>query len=105
MLKTEFIPKDIQLYVNQLIHGSLMKELLQEYHSKYVYCAFANSLLQRNGRFSYNYRKLFKIGGITFHYKIVYKNHTHNITPRGYLPKRYFFSSGMNRYTGYFENE
>ena len=99
------IPKDVDLYVHRMIHESLTKELDREYHSKYNYSAITNALYISIYSVGCNYRNIHKFGidGCKFVsgiWKPVIPYYHNNNEPVR-LPKRYFFSSGMNSLTGY----
>ena len=102
----QIIPSDIEIYVHRVIHESLTEELIREYHSKYNYCIKTHVLLSNNYVMC-NFRNIHKCGiyGYIFIGGLLWESptsHYHDNEEPVCLPKRYFFSSGMNSLIGYF---
>ena len=97
------IPKDVELYIYRLIHESLMKELVKEYHSLYKW---GNQTLLGRGLVSTgtsldilvaNYRDCTD-------YETIHTILESRWKPGrciGFLPNKYFYSSGLNSPFGY----
>ena len=101
------IQKDVDLYIHRLIHESLTKELVREYHVIYRWDDSDNRyiiLFKNTNRIAANFRPLNNtslanmIRGLS-KYEIEIRRNDNNEPVC--LPKRYFFSSGMNSLTGY----
>ena len=92
------IPDGVDLYVHRLIHESLMKEVIREYHSLYA-CGTNHHLYFKYDYSSCaNYRHITScLGGYNVHRVLFNPRDREDVK----LPKRYFFSSGMNSLTGY----
>lgn len=96
------IPKDIDLYVHRLIYESCMRELIQEYHSLYESDVYNQLYLKWKGTAVANYRDVHPIEnrlifGCSHRYiGMIFKDGF-----GVYVPRRYFFSSGMDSLEGY----
>ena len=91
------IPKDVKLYVYRLIHESFMKELIKEYHLTYYWSHYdaLSSICDRS--IVANYRAMDII--LYVHNKVCKFDRSRKTIV--YLPKRYYFSSGVNNQSGY----
>ena len=101
----QIIPSDIEIYVHRVIHESLTEELIREYHWKYN-CSINTHALLSGNYVMCNYRNIHKFGidGYKFITGLLCDSPTirlHDNNNPVCLPKRYFFSSGMNSLTGY----
>ena len=100
------IPKDVDLYVHRMIHESLTKELDREYHSKYNYSTLEDALSTSSYNIGCNFRNIHKFGidgyqSVSWICKPTVTPDRRDNNNLVRLPKRYFFSSGMNSLTGY----
>ena len=91
--------KEVELYIYRLIHDSLMKEIVREYHSLYYLKKDNNYLSIKTINMSVccNYRELEFMWSPTNH--VICKlddKYSGRI-----LPEKYIFSSGLNSRLGY----
>ena len=105
------IPDGVDLYVHRLIHESLMKEVIREYHSLYESDVDGYDMLgykESTNFYAANYRTGPSIHEFNIMYRVNglmhdYYDCDHSDEEVVELPKRYYFSSGMNSCTGYFK--
>lgn len=91
------IPKDVELYIERLIHQEHTKKLITEYHSKYYYSsAFDVLKLRKNDRIVAQYRGIGPIIMTNYNVYAFDGRKTDSI-----LPSRYIFSSGLDSRLGY----
>ena len=99
------IPDGVELYVHRLIHESLTRELVREYHATYN-CDRYNNIIFKN---TYHHAVAnFRLLNVTSFLNYISGLSKSSCGLRLYdnnepvrLPKRYFFSSGMNSLEGY----
>lgn len=97
------IPKDVELYIYRFIHESLMKEIVREYHSLYKW---TNETVVSAGLASVDTSTITPIANYRFYtgYRTIHPILESRWKPGrciGFLPNKYFYSSGLNSPFGY----
>lgn len=90
------IPKEVEWYIYRLLHESRMKQLLREYHSSYKW-GTQYLASRRNNMRTANYRNTTGYEKIHLLLEPRWMQGIHT----DFLPKKYFYSSGLNSPLGY----